>query len=554
MAKMKKLLGQILVEQGKIDEQQLQEALQFKMANNIYLGQAMIDLGLVTDEDIIDAISGQLRLPTLDPLMYDIQPNAVEIVKEDVAKRLNIIPLFFIGNKLTVACSDPINVEIIDELHVETVMDINLVLCTEDKIRKAIDLYYGAEKFIEIEQSDKSKPKKVRVVSKEIADDAEIIESAKLIINEAANIGASDIHIDPRENDVRVRYRVDGVLQQYYTFPKSSQAPLVSRIKILSNMDIAESRKPQDGRFHFYENNNNVDIRCSTYPTPVGEKVVMRILDQKKSNISLEQMGFSEDTLKAWQKSYSSPNGLIVVSGPTGSGKTTTLYATLAEVNTVEVNIMTIEDPIEYRLGNIVQAQVNEKAGLTFSSALKSMLRQDPDIIMVGEIRDLETAELAVRAALTGHVVFSTIHTNDAASCFTRMVNMGVDAYLVSSTVRAVIAQRLIRLLCPYCKEKLDLTNEEMHSLRITPEQAENIFTAKGCLHCKNAGYSGRSGVYELLLPNEEIAKLVNQQATANEIQNAAVRSGMVTMRDACMNIVLAGKTSIDEMMRVSLE
>ncbi|NOZ09144.1 MAG: Flp pilus assembly complex ATPase component [FCB group bacterium] len=554
MAQEKKLLGQIMLDEGKIDMQQLEEALQYKQTHDIYLGLALIELGFVTEDDIIEAVSDQLKLPTLDPLTYEIENDVIDIVKEDVAKRLNIIPLFHIGNKLTVACSDPINVEIIDELNVETVMEINLVLAPEMSIKKVIDLYYGVEQYVDEGTDQEDSRSRVRVVSKEIAEDTEIIESANMLILEAVKIGASDIHIDPREKDVRIRYRVDGVLQQYYTFPRSALAPLISRIKILSNMDIAESRKPQDGRFHFQEQRSDVDIRSSTFPTPLGEKVVMRILDQKKSRISLEKMGFSKATFHTWNKSIHSPNGLIIVSGPTGSGKTTTLYATLAVVNTVEVNIMTVEDPIEYRLDNITQAQVNTKAGMTFSAALRSMLRQDPDIIMVGEIRDLETAELAVRAALTGHLVFSTIHTNDAASCFTRLSNMGMDAYLASSTVRAILAQRLIRLLCPSCKERITASSELLESLGITPDQAGSIYEARGCMHCKNSGYAGRTGVYELLVPDEEIAGMVTKNATARTIHHAAVEKGMRTLRESSIDLVITGKTSVEEMLRVTLE
>ncbi len=553
----KKQLGQILIDAGKIDAVQLEEALEYKRQNGVYLGKALVALELITEEELIEAVSDQLQLPTIDPLTYKIQPEVLRIVKENVAKRLGIIPLFHFDNSLTIACSDPNNVEIIDELSEETVMEINLVLATETSIEQAIDLFYHAERYKEgdSDSKDDSVPsKKVHVVSQEIAQDTEIIEAVNMLIEEAVKNGTSDIHIEPRETDVRMRFRVDGVLQQYYTVPKSSLAPIISRIKILSELDIAESRKPQDGRFRFQlKNGRTIDVRTSTFPTPQGEKIVMRILDQKQSDIPLKKMGFEPDVLKRWDKLIHAPNGLVIVSGPTGSGKTTTLYATLNVINSVEVNIMTIEDPIEYQLDDITQGQVNTKAGVTFASALRAMLRQDPDVIMVGEMRDIETVELAIRAALTGHIVFSTIHTNDAASSYTRILNMGIDAYLISSTVRGIIAQRLIRLLCDRCKVKYEPSDNLKRSLGLGEDFEGTLYKPVGCMHCKNSGYYGRAGVYELLVPNDEISDLVNKHATARDIEKAAIKNGMITLQEAALKYIIRGKTSVEEVMRISL-
>jgi len=555
MAIEKKQLGQLLVDIGKIDALQLEEALDYKRKHGVYLGRALVALELITEDELMDAVSDQLQLPTINPLKYKIQNEALRIVKENVAKRLNIIPLFHFDNSITIACSDPNNVEIIDELSEETVMEINLVLATESSIEKAIELYYNAEKYKEEKASKKdSASQKAHVVSQEINQDTEIIEAVNMLIEEAVKAGTSDIHIEPRENDVRIRFRVDGVLQQYYTIPKTSHAAIISRLKILSDLDIAESRKPQDGRFRFnLKVGRHIDMRTSTFPTPPGEKVVMRILDEKQSNIPLEKMGFEPDILKRWKKVIHSPNGLVIVTGPTGSGKTTTLYATLGVVNSMEVNIMTIEDPIEYQLDNITQGQVNVKAGVTFASALRSMLRQDPDIIMVGEMRDTETVELAIRAALTGHIVFSTLHTNDAASSYTRILNMGIDPYLISSTVRGVIAQRLLRLLCDRCKLKYQPSKILIRSFDLGEDFNRELFKPNGCMHCKNSGYYGRGGVYELLIPNDEISDLVVNRASAREIEKEAVKAGMISLKNAAKKYVIDGRTSIEEVMRISL-
>jgi len=554
MAVEKKRLGDALIQSGKLDEEQLHEALRYKEEHNTYLGKAVVSLGFMTEKELVEVLSEQLGIPYLNLVTYDVQDDVLRLVDEKFALRHKIMPLFFIENSITVATADPLNVQMVDELSQMTGMEVNLVLATESDIEKAIDLFYGAARYEE--QVGKGRPgeRGATVVSREIDQDTEIIEAVNMLFHEAIKVGASDIHIEPREKDLRIRFRVDGVLQQHYTVPKASMAPLISRIKILADMDIAESRKPQDGRFSYIVGDSKVDMRTSTFPTANGEKVVLRILDESKGKIELHKLGFEDKVLEKWREVIHLPNGIILVSGPTGSGKTTTLYATLNVINTVGVNIMTIEDPIEYRLDNINQGQVNTKAGLTFAAALRSMLRQDPDIIMVGEMRDVETIELAIRAALTGHLVFSTIHTNDAASCFTRMLDMGIDSYLVSSTVRAVLAQRLIRLLCPRCKKPYPPSQEMLASINIRGmDKPPDFFKPVGCIHCRNTGYFGRAGVYELLIPNEEISALINKGATASIIQDAAVKAGMITLRDAALYYVLSGKTSIDEIYRVTL-
>ena len=547
----KKQIGQLLLESGLINESQLKEALAYQRDNGLVFGKAVVKMGLVPERELLRVLGDHLGLPSLDITKYNIQDEALLEVSEDFARKYSIIPLFLIEDSLTIATADPLNIDVIDELTRDTGKEIMLVLSIEMDIERSIDLYYRSTTSM---SQTKTAGDDVRVVSREIHEDAEIVQVVDMLLFEAVNMGASDIHIEPRKHDARIRYRVDGVLQQYYSIPSDSVSPMISRIKILADMDIAESRRPQDGRFHFAQKNVEVDLRCSTFPTPNGEKVVMRILDESKGKIELHKLGFEPDILKRWHEIVKTANGILLVTGPTGSGKTTTLYATLNTLNSVAVNIMTIEDPIEYMLDNINQSQVNNRAGLTFTAALRTMMRQDPDIILVGEMRDVETIELAIRAALTGHLVFSTLHTNDAASTFSRLADMGIDTYLVSSTVRAILAQRLIRLLCPRCKAPMEKSPELKKILKIDewPDYA-NVHSPVGCIHCRNSGYVGRAGVFELLIPNQEIKDLVIKGASADEIEAASIRNGMYSLNQAAREYVLQGKTSLDEILRVTL-
>ncbi len=547
----KKQIGQLLMESGLLTDVQLNEALTYQREHGVVLGKAVVSMGLVPERELLKVLGDHLGLPSLDITKYNIQDEALMEVSEDFAREYSIIPLFLIENTLTIATADPLNIDVIDQLSRDTGMEIMLVLSIEMDIERSIDLYYRSTTSLAQTQAAGDD---VRVVSREIHEDAEVVQVVDMLLFEAVNMGASDIHIEPRKHDARIRYRVDGVLQQYYSIPSDSVSPMISRIKILADMDIAESRRPQDGRFHFEQKNVAVDLRCSTFPTPNGEKVVMRILDESKGKIDLHKLGFDGDILKLWRETIKTSNGILLVTGPTGSGKTTTLYATLNTLNSVAVNIMTIEDPIEYMLDNINQSQVNNRAGLTFSAALRTMMRQDPDIILVGEMRDVETIEMAIRAALTGHLVFSTLHTNDASSTFTRLMDMGVDTYLVSSTVRAILAQRLLRLLCPRCKKPIEKSDELKKILKLEqwPEYA-SVHKPVGCIHCRNSGYVGRTGVFELLIPNQEVKDLVIKGADAGEIEEAAVRNGMYSLNEAAREYVLRGKTSIDEIMRVTL-
>ena len=560
MADDRKKIGQLFIETGRIDNTKLEEALAYKKEHNVYLGKALVSLKMVAEEEVIKMVSEQLRIPWVDPLTYKVKKKTLNLISEEIAKQLNVMPLFHFENVLTVACADQNDVRVVDELSEETVMEINIVLASERNIEQALELHHRAESYEELETQQHAAVAKEKVdspsssvVSTEIPDDTEIIEAVDMLMDSAIKMGASDIHIDPREKDVRIRFRIDGVMQQYYTIPIKSLPSVISRLKILSGMDIAETRRHQDGRFRYEADDAIVDVRCATYPTPQGEKIVMRILDASRGQIALDKLGFNDKMTAQWDKIIRAPHGLVLVTGPTGSGKSTTLYATLTVVNSVEINVLTVEDPIEYQLDNINQSQINEKAGITFSASLRAMLRLDPDIIMVGEMRDRETIELAIRAALTGHLVFSTLHTNDASSAYTRILNMGVDAFLVSSTVRAVLAQRLIRRLCPQCKKAIKPTKAMLKYLNIKDDFKGKLFEPVGCFACRNNGYAGRAGVYELLIPNEEIFDLVNKHATSHEIEKVAIREGMVTLNESARQYVLDGITSIDEMSRTSL-
>ncbi len=560
MAANRKKLGQLFIEAGKIDNAKLEEALAYKKEHNVYLGKALVSLKMAGEEDVIQLVSEQLRIPWIDPLTFKIKKRTLNLISEKSAKRLNVIPLFHFENVLTVACADQNNVRVVDDLSDETVMEINIVLASERNIEQALELHHRVQNYEELETEqhaaiakEKTAAPSSDVVSTEISVDTEIIEAVNMLMDSAVKMCASDIHIDPREKDVRIRFRVDGVLQQYYTIPIKSLPSVISRLKILSGMDIAETRRHQDGRFRHDADSAIVDVRCATYPTPQGEKIVMRILDASRGQIALDKLGFNDKITAQWDKIVHAPHGLVLVTGPTGSGKSTTLYATLNVINSVEINVLTVEDPIEYQLDNINQSQINEKAGITFSASLRAMLRLDPDIIMVGEMRDRETIELAIRAALTGHLVFSTLHTNDASSAYTRILNMGVDAFLVSSTVRAVLAQRLVRRLCPQCKRAVKPTTAMLKYLKIKDNFKGQIFEPVGCFACRNNGYAGRAGVYELLIPTDEISDMVNKHATSHEIEKVAIREGMVTLNQAARQYVLDGITSIDEMSRTSL-
>ncbi|MDD3807476.1 MAG: ATPase, T2SS/T4P/T4SS family [Candidatus Marinimicrobia bacterium] len=557
--KERKPLGQLFVENRKITQEQLNEALRYKNEKGIYFGKALLELNYITEHELAQFLAAQMDIPfvKLDDLTIDKE--IIRLIPEDMAREYQVIPLFKIGDQLTIATADPLNVEIIDIITKQTGMDLDLVLATESDIQYAVDVYYGkskkieglSEENIEYEVEDIEK-KREAAREEEITGNTQVIEAVNTMLLQAIDMGVSDIHFEPREKDVRIRFRLDGTLFENYTLPKAFQASVASRLKIMCNMDIAETRKPQDGRIRFKKDNKRVSLRVSTYPTYFGEKIVMRVLDKEKNQVELSNLGFTQDVLQKWQELIHLPNGIILVTGPTGSGKTTTLYSTLTTLNTVSKNIITVEDPIEYELDNINQGQVNPKIGVTFSSALRTILRQDPDIMMIGELRDQETVELAIRSALTGHLVLSTLHTNDAPSAITRMIDMGVEPYLISSTLRAVLAQRLIRKLCPHCKERFTPPLKVLEKFNLDPTKTYTFYKPVGCIQCRNTGYLGRLGLFELLTNDEKMSEMIVSGATLNQLRKYAISQGMVQLMYQGIQLAKEGIVSIEEVLEIT--
>ncbi|MFA5097048.1 MAG: type II secretion system ATPase GspE [Candidatus Margulisiibacteriota bacterium] len=558
----RKSLGEILVEKKVISAHQLEQAQKEALKTGETLRKALVRLNLVKEQDIISFFEQQLNIPYIDLANYIIDPKILSLVPEEFAKERQIIPLFKTGNIVTVAMVDPLNVMVLDEVRAKTGCIVEPVVAGESEIKKALNQYFGVGtsiddvvKTISSEKLEIQKTSSEEEISPEemrlAAEKAPIVKLVNLIVMEAIRGGASDIHIEPEEKFLRVRYRVDGIMHEASQLPKNLQAAVLSRIKIMSDMNIAVKRSPQDGRFRINIEKNLVDLRVSSFPTIHGENIVLRILDPGSVLIGLEDLGFYPENLEQFKSLIDKPYGIILVTGPTGSGKTTTLYSALSTINSPDKNIITLEDPVEYQLQMIRQAQINVKAGLTFASGLRSILRQDPDVIMVGEIRDMETAEISIQSALTGHLVFSTLHTNDAPGALTRLVDMGVEPFLVSSSAIGILAQRLVRTICPDCKEKIAPSPKLLSELGLSKSGAA-FYKGKGCKSCNNTGYKKRVGIYELLLIDEKIRELILQKASADTIRKAAQAAGMKSLREDGLRKVLDGKTTLEEVARVT--
>lgn len=552
----KEKLGELLLKVNKISKEQLDSALEEQKTSKKKLGEILIEKGFVTKQDIHEVLEFQLGIPYISLDDYQIDKNIVKIVPENIARKNELLALKIRDNYIIVAMSDPLNMFAIDDIKLATGYDVQPVMCKKDEILNAIERYYRedvakkvVEEFVDSYESTEIDEENDNIKLGNI-DNAPVVKLVNSIISEAVKMRASDIHIEPFENDLRVRYRIDGDLQEIMKLSIKSHPPIVTRIKIMGKMDIAEKRIPQDGRVEFIVNEKQIDMRLSTLPTVYGEKIVIRLLDRDSFLFSKEDLGFNKENLKQFNKILRQPYGIILVTGPTGSGKTTTLYAVLKELNTIDKNIITIEDPVEYKIDGINQVQVNNKSGLTFANGLRSILRQDPDIIMVGEIRDSETAEIAVRAAITGHLVLSTLHTNDTASTIARLIDMGIEPYMVSSSVVGIISQRLVKKLCDNCK--IPYKANDLEKKLLGKEENENIILYKPglCNKCVN-GYKGRTGIQEVMPINEEIRRLISNGAMTDEIKNEAVSQGMLTLEDNCKGLVLNGITTIDEMIRV---
>lgn len=543
---------ELLLKQKLITAEQVNEAKDEVMRTGLSMEKALEKLKFITEEDVVKVHADALGIPYLDLETCQIEAALVQLIPESIARKYKILPLFKIGDSLNVGMVNPSDIMAIDNVR-RLIPDVNIdvILVSEKGIERALDNYYGegttASRLAKILTDSSKKIRTPGLV--ESADEAPVIKIVDSLILDALKSRASDIHIEPEQKALRVRYRVDGLLQEVDLLPKKLQDSVISRVKVLANMDIAETRSAQDGRINIKLESRELDIRVSTFPTLYGENVVLRLLDKTSVLLGLKELGFLEENLAAFSKLIRRPNGIILVTGPTGSGKTTTLYAVLTSVSSIEKNIITIEDPVEYELPLIRQTPVNPKAGITFANGLRNILRQDPDIIMVGEIRDKETAEIAIQASLTGHLVFSTLHTNDAPSALTRLIDMGVEPFLVSSSLIGVLAQRLVRLICPKCKEKYTPDPDVLKDLGLP--QDGNYVHGRGCPKCKNTGFAGRIGIFEMLLINEDIRQMVESKKSADEIKKKAVSLGMQTLRQDGIIKIERGLTTPDEVLRV---
>ncbi|OQX52652.1 MAG: type II secretion system protein GspE [Candidatus Omnitrophica bacterium 4484_213] len=547
-----KKVGQLFIEQGFITSEQLEEALEEQRLTGQKIGEILVNKGWLTSEEVKKVLEKQTGVKNIDLSMHIIDPELIKIIPEEMAIKYRLIPVLKSENKIVVAMADPSNVFVIDELERQTNCLIEPVLANEMDIRRAQDQYYGTSNVLQeiIASIDKNK----LTEGDSLGEEAPIIKIVNILITRAVEMRASDIHIEPEEKFLGVRYRIDGILYRQRPLPKELQPAVTSRLKIMANLDIAEKRIPQDGRMVMKISDKKIDFRVSTCPVVFGENVVMRILDKSGLVLGLENLGFSPEELKRFEHLISQPYGIILVTGPTGSGKTTTLYSALEKLNKADVNIMTVEDPVEYQFSSIRQVQVNFKAGLNFATALRSFLRQDPDIIMVGEIRDLETAEIAVQAALTGHLVLSTLHTNDAPSAFTRLIDMGVEPFLVFSSLLGVLAQRLVRKVCEKCREQYVPSDEVLKDLGVeeTIDASIKFSRGKGCRFCNQSGYRGRVAIYELLTNSPAVQELVLKKSSANEIREIARKEGMTLLREAAIEKLLSGVTTVEEVARVT--
>jgi len=560
----RKLLGEMLIAEGLISREQLERALAEQKLHGGRIGTLFRSMGFVTEEDIIKVLGKQLNIQAISLSSIIIDPDVVKIIPETMARRHQVIPLFKKDRVLTLAMVDPLNVFAIDDLRRATGIEIQPVVSSETDVMKSIDRFYGGTSTMEeaAKEADVQgygvMPDEQVIDLQRVGDDTPMIKLVNTMITQAVREGASDIHIEPDAEVLRIRYRVDGILREVMTPPRNLQAGVVSRIKIMADLDIAEKRVPQDGRIQMKVGDRDVDIRLSTLPTIFGEKMVMRLLDKSSLLLGLEDLGLMTDTLAKFEKMIRRPYGLLLVTGPTGSGKTTTLYAVLNRISSIERNVITIEDPVEYQIKYINQVQVNLKTGVTFANGLRAILRQDPDVVMVGEIRDTETASIAIQAALTGHLVFSTLHTNDAAGAVARLVDMGAEPFLVASSLIGVLAQRLVRKVCAHCKGPFTPTPDLIKSLNLDklmggPRELRLVKGA-GCQQCRNTGYSGRMGIYELLPIDEAIRNLIVAKASSGAIRSQAIQSGFAGLRLHGMAAALKGLTTLEEVLRVTQE
>ena len=552
----RKLFGEILREYDLVTQEQLDNALNVQRTSDKRLGEILVSLNAMTQTQVAETLAVQLELQFISLDRYQPNDEAIKLVPKQVAERLKIIPLKFDDDgTLLITMSDPLDLPAQDEIKMLTGHDLRIATSGRDDITRNLPRMYDFSSSLAGALSESTTTQDAytplaATTATASADDAPLIELVNDMIQQAVREGASDIHVEAYEQMSRIRYRVDGQLYIHFEYPVGLHPTVISRIKIMSGMDIAEKRRPQDGRILTLIDNRHIDLRVSSLPTMSGEKIVMRILDRDNSFVELEQLGFDDDDMVHIERFCNMPWGILLATGPTGSGKSTTLYSMLRRISHPDINIVTVEDPVEFYIPGINQVNVNDKAGLTFEAALRSILRQDPDKIMIGEIRDTETAQIAIRSALTGHFVLSTLHTNDAPSAATRIVDMGIQPFLLSASLSGIIAQRLVRCLCPHCREEYEIDAATCEKLGI-PE-GSTAFKATGCRHCRN-GYKGRRGIYELMVLNDELREMILKGADDMELRDAAVKSGMKTLRRAGINAALMGYTSLEEVLTATL-
>lgn len=562
--KIKKRLGEMLVEKGLLTQEQLTKSLADQKKAGLKLGQYLTRQGIVNEQSIIDLLSKQLKIQRYHPDSFPLDMDLVRTIPIDVAQKYQVAPLKRKGRLLTIAMVDPLDINALDFIEVMTNAEVEPVVCSEREVNQLIDSLYGSQsgmggimENMEIEsqsdvQSDEAPDKEeVQVASlQDMAGEAPVVRLANSIFTQAIRDGASDIHISPQQNTVSLRFRIDGKLLEVPSPPKSLFLPIIARMKILANMDITVSRIPQDGRFTLKINNKEINVRASSIPTIYGENLVLRLLDMGGGIYTLDRLGMVAADMEKIESMGDKPYGMILSTGPTGSGKSTSLYAILNSINKPDINIITLEDPVEYRINNVRQVQLNRKAGMTFASGLRSILRQDPDVIMIGEIRDAETAAISVQAAQTGHRVLSTVHTNDAAGAITRFVDMGIEPFLISSVLLVSFAQRLVRTVCPYCKESYKPPQKSLEAMGITAQDTKSATfqRGKGCYQCKNTGYKGRTGLFEVLVNDEMVQDMILKKMSSQEITRAAVDAGKLrTLREDAAGKVIKGITTLEE-------
>ena len=557
MAIKRKYLGELLIGMGMITQAQLEECLKEQKANGERLGRILRSKGYVTEQQLMEIMEFQLGIPLVNLETVIFSHSLAKYMPVALAKKHRMLPVKVESGKLYVAMSDPLDFIALEDARMVSGLEVLPMITPEHAIETGINKVYGneyAETAIkELAEEDQREDTDIGEDSASNINNAPIVRLVSSIFEQAAKARASDIHVEPSETDVRVRVRIDGQLIMLLTIPKRAQSAVITRLKIIGNMDIAEKRIPQDGRYKLSIGTNEIDVRMSSLPTVHGEKIVMRLLDKQNFLISKEKLGFSDDNIKKFDALIQNPHGVILITGPTGSGKSTTLYAMLSELNKVSENIITVEDPVEYTMPGINQVQVNNKAGLTFSSGLRSILRQDPDIIMIGEIRDQETVDIAIRAAITGHLVLSTIHTNDAPGTISRLVDMGVPSYMLAASLVGILSQRLVKKICPFCKTEYTPSKFELHAAGLPASYSKPIYIGKGCSYCNDTGYKGRMAVHEILVVDREVRDMITTDSSVDDIRDHAIKKQhMSTISAGCVALMEKGETTINEVIHTA--